>query len=196
MISGVVLCGGAGSRMGGADKPLLELAGRPLISHVLERLTPQVDEVVISANRHRDAYAALGMPVVADAVAGQGPLAGIAAAAPVCRGELLFFCPGDAPALGRDLVAQLAARLREGGRTAEAVVAHDGIRDQVLFLLARRQAVGSVAGYLTAGGRSVHRWLETLHILRCPIGEPAQFANVNSTEDLAALESRWPSRAP
>jgi len=196
VISGVVLCGGSGSRTGGADKPLLELAGRPLIAHVLERLTPQVDEVVISANRHRGAYSALGVPVIADAVAGQGPLAGIAAAAPVCRGELLFFCPGDAPALGSDLVGKLAARLRNGAGTADAVIPHDGTRDQVLFLLVHRRAVGSVATYLTAGGRSVHGWLETLHILRCPIGEAAQFVNVNTMADLAALESRWPSRAP
>jgi len=195
VISGVVLCGGAGNRVGGADKPLLKLAGRPLIGHVLERLTPQVDEVVINANRHGDAYRALGAPVVADAVAGQGPLAGIAAAAPVCQGELLFFCPGDAPSLGVDLVAKLAGRLREAG-PAEAVIPHDGIRDQVLFLLAHRQAVATVAGYLAAGGRSVHGWLETLHTLRCPIGDVSQFVNVNTPADLAALESRWSSRAP
>lgn len=194
MISGVVLCGGGGSRFGGADKPLLELAGRPLVAHVLDRLIPQVDEVIVSANRHLDRYGALGVPVVADDLPGQGPLAGIAAAARICRGALLFVCPGDAPALADDLVAKLAARLREGRAVVDAVVPHDGIRDQVLFLLVRREALASIEPYLAAGQRSVHGWLETRTTLRLPLADAAPFLNVNTPEDLAALEARVRSR--
>lgn len=191
MISGVVLCGGTGRRFGGVDKPLVELCGKPLVAHVLERLSGQVDEVVVSANRHRERYEALGARVVADATAGLGPLAGLAAAATACRGDLLFVCPGDAPTLARDLVSRLLARLQEAGQAVDAVIPNDGIRDQVLFLLVRREAAASAARYLADGGRSVFGWLGTLGVARCGIADPAGFVNVNTPEELAALEARW-----
>ncbi|HEY5646257.1 MAG TPA: molybdenum cofactor guanylyltransferase MobA [Pseudomonadales bacterium] len=190
MISAVVLCGGAGRRFGGADKPLLELAGRPLVAHVLARLSGQVDEVVISANRNRDRYEGLGVPVVADGSPGLGPLAGIAAALSSCRGELLFVCPGDSPGLATDLVARLDACL-DNAPAADAAVAHDGIRDQVLFLLIRRPAAQTVVEHLAKGGRSVFGWLAELSTVRCPINDAGSFLNVNTPEELAALESNW-----
>jgi len=193
LISAVVLCGGAGRRFGGKDKPLLELAGRPLVAHVLERLSSQVDEVLVSANRHLDRYEALGIPVVADAAEDVGPLAGIAAALTVCHGDRLFVCPGDSPVLSRELVAALDTRLREAGEGVDAVMANDRVRDQVLFLLLRRRSAPSLNRYLAEGRRSVHGWLTTLSVERCVVADTAQFFNINTPEDLITLEARWHS---
>lgn len=183
-ITGVVLCGGEGRRMGGADKPLLMFDDRPLVAHVLERLAPQVRRIVISANRHRDRYAGFGREVVGDEVPGLGPLGGLATIATQVTTPWLFVCPGDAPRLDRTLVARLAAALinEEGAFPA------DGERAHYLFLLVRTAACRSLPAYLAAGGRSVHGWLGTLdvHELHAP-DISASFRNVNTRDALAAL---------
>jgi len=196
MISGVVLCGGAGRRFGGTEKPLLALGGRPLVAHLLERLAGQVDEVVISANRHAERYEALGVAVIPDQVTGFGPLAGIAAALPHCGGEYLFVCPGDSPGLADDLVGRLHASLERAGAATDVAIANDGVRDQVLFLLMRRRAAETVAPYLAEGGRSVFGWLASRASVRCLVPDESAFLNINTMEDLAALESRWHSEPP
>lgn len=110
-ITGIVLCGGRGQRLQGADKPLLRWRGETLAAQVVRRLRPQVDAIVISANRNLDAYRRLG-PVVADALPGhQGPLAGIAAALERCATPWAAVCPGDAPLLPVNLVERLAAAI-------------------------------------------------------------------------------------
>ena len=186
MITGVVLCGGSARRFHGRDKPLVKLAGRPMIEHVLERLAGQVDEIVISANRRIGDYQAYGYPVIADEVPDQGPLAGVAAAAGITRGELLVVCPADAPCLPLGLVAALHACM-DG---VDAVVASDGQRDQPLFLLLRSSSTETIPDYLAAGGRSVHGWLAGMSVARCVMDEPDAFININSPEELAALDRR------
>ena len=110
-ITGIVLCGGRGRRLQGADKPLLRWRGETLAAQVVRRLRPQVDAMVISANRNLDAYRRLG-PVVADALPGhQSPLAGIAAALERCATPWAAVCPGDAPLVPADLVQRLAAAI-------------------------------------------------------------------------------------
>ncbi|MGD8418174.1 MAG: molybdenum cofactor guanylyltransferase MobA [Pseudomonadales bacterium] len=194
MIAAVVLCGGRGERLGGTDKPLLEVGGRPLVARVLDRLVGQVGEVLISANRHLDEYRRFGYPVVSDRVANLGPVAGIAAAAAATRADLLFVCPGDSPCLPVDLVARLHARfMSPGGREPDAVVANDGGRDQPLFLLLRRSVARTAADYLNAGERSVHGWLAGLDVIRCVVRDGGAFTNVNTLEDLTRLDSHWQS---
>jgi len=158
-----------------------------MLEHVLERVAGQVGEIVISANRQIQDYQAYGYPVVADRVPDQGPLAGIAAAAGIGNGEMLFVCPADAPCIPPDLVAALRACL-DG---VDAVIASDGERDQPLFALLRRSSAETIADYLQAGGRSVHGWLDGLRVARCAITEPDAFLNINTPAELAALERRW-----
>ena len=191
-VTGILLCGGSARRFDGQDKPLVPLAGKLLVEHVLGRLETQVDRLVISANRNLDQYARYGHPVVADEKADRGPLAGLAAALPVTDSELLFVCPGDAPLLASDLVGNLSAALVDG---VDAVLPHDGERAQHLFLLLRRQAALGVPGYLDQGGRSVVGYLETLKTAVAPMTDALPFTNVNTPEDLmllqALLEQDW-----
>jgi molybdenum cofactor guanylyltransferase len=120
-ITGVILAGGLSRRMGGGDKGLLELAGRPMLAHVIERLAPQVDALIINANGNPQRFAALGLPVVADTIAGfAGPLAGVLAgmrwaAANATDARLIVTVAGDAPMLPRDLAERLRTAVRDGG---------------------------------------------------------------------------------
>ena len=136
-ITGVVLAGGRGRRMGGVDKGLMPLAGRPAVAHVLDRLAPQVDRLLINANRNRAAYAAYGHPVIADRTGDfAGPLAGMAAALAVAETELVLTVPCDTPWLPADLAARLhAARARDAA--AIATVADGATTHPVFALLPR-----------------------------------------------------------
>ncbi|QKT04689.1 molybdenum cofactor guanylyltransferase [Ectothiorhodospiraceae bacterium 2226] len=189
--SGIILAGGRSRRMGGQDKGLLPLAGRPLAAHVRDALAPQVQEVLISANRHREAYAALGCPVVGDDHAGfPGPLAGIAAAAQAAHGELLLVVPCDMPRLPRDLAERLWTRMGETG--AEACAVHDGERLQPLCLLMYRRLAPGIEAALAAGEQRVQRWLASVRWCAADFADRARngFVNVNTAEDLAALEEQ------
>lgn len=184
-ITGVVLCGGDGRRMGGVEKPLLSLHGRHLVAHVLDRLVPQVDRVVVSANRDIDTYRALGHPVFSDVVPSLGPLGGLSSVASHVSTPWLFCCPGDAPRLDRGLVARLSSACDDA---YAAVYPYDGERPQYLFLLVRTAALVSLAPYLAGGARSVHGWLEQIGAHAVEMSELAgSFANVNSRDALARL---------
>ena len=107
-VTGVVLAGGQGSRMGGVDKGLRPFRGKPMVQHAIERFAPQVDEVLINANRNREAYAGFGYPVIADEIEGfAGPLAGFERGLAHARGELVVTVPCDSPFLASDLVKRL-----------------------------------------------------------------------------------------
>jgi molybdenum cofactor guanylyltransferase len=186
-ITGVVLCGGEGRRMGGVEKPLLPLHGRPLVDHVLERLAPQVGRVIISANRELDAYREFGHDVIHDVEPGLGPLGGLASVAPHVSTPWLFCCPGDAPLVDRAIVARLADAVDV---RCNAVYPHDGERPQYLFLLVRTAACSSLSSYLRDGARSVHRWLETIEARTVTLPDmAASFTNVNDRQELKHLNA-------
>lgn len=189
-ITGVILCGGSGARMGGVEKPLELFLGAPMVQHVRERLLPQVTRVVISANRERDRYAAWGDAVVADNLVDAGPLAGLFAALAPVRTPYLFCCPGDTPLLDTTLVSRLAASVT----STDIVVAFpdDGVRPQHLFMLLRAApATVSLEAYLAAGHRSVHGWLATVqHTVVRARDIAGSFVNVNTPQQLSALERR------
>lgn len=189
-VTGIVLCGGSGRRFGGLDKPLEPLSGRPLIEHVLERVVPQVEHLIISANRHHRDYQRYGFPVVADAAADSGPLAGIQAAARFNESELLFVCPGDSPLLPRSLVTQLRSRLADGDGV-EVVIPHDGERAQHLFLLMPRAVALTIDPYLDAGRRSVAGWLAERSVVEHRLADLRAFTNVNTISELATLSEDW-----
>jgi len=186
-VTGVVLCGGEGRRMGGVEKPLVPLHDRPLLAHVLDRLLPQVGHVIVSANRELDAYRALGHPVVSDDVPGLGPLGGLATVARHVTTPWLFCCPGDAPRLDAGLVSRLAAALRD---EVVAVYPNDGERKQYLFLLVRTSACRSLTTYLDGSARSVHGWLARVGARAADMRDIANsFTNVNTTDALTRLST-------
>lgn len=188
-ISAIVLAGGLARRMGGQDKGLLPLNGRPLIAWVLERLAPQVDEILISANRHLGDYAELGHPVVTDddQPDRRGPLAGILAAGRRATGEWLLIAPCDAPFLPLDLAPRLLARAQAGD--ARLVCAADETRTQHATMLLHRDLLDSVAAQLAQGQLKVQAWQAAQG---CAVERfadtPHAFLNVNSPDDLAAAE--------
>lgn len=183
-VSAIVLAGGRATRMGGADKALLPLAGRPLLAHVLERLHVQVDDIVLNYNRDPAVLAGFGLPVAGDALEDfQGPLAGIAAALPRCRHDTVLVVPCDTPFLPRDLQPRLAAELRPD---IDLVIAHDGERLQPLFLLLRRQLAAGLNDYLAGGGRKVESWCRAQRMAIAHFDDSKPFANMNTPEELQA----------
>ena len=177
-ITGLVLAGGRGSRMGGIDKGLASYQGRPLIASVTERLSPQVSEILISCNRNPIAYRNYATDVFADSRPGfHGPLAGIESCAEKLRTPLLAVVACDSPALPLDLVARLFRGLApENGAT----FAHDGDRAQYLFALIRRPALATLPEYLDTGGRSVNGWYELINATAIDFSDQREaFTNIN-----------------
>ena len=166
-VTGIVLAGGLARRMGGQDKGFVELAGKPMVAHVLSRLAPQVGPILINANRNAERYAEFGWPVVGDDVAGfLGPLAGV--------------LTGLGAGLGGALIEQ----------SADVAVADDGQRLQPVFMLARREVLPSLETFLTAGHRKIDAWFAGLRLARADFSDSASsFANVNGPADRDALEA-------
>lgn len=192
-ITGLVLAGGRGSRLGGVDKGLLQHRGEPLAMHALRRLQPQVACTMISANRNRAAYAAMGVPVWPDAAADHpGPLAGLLAGLEHCRTGLLATVPCDCPDFPTDLVARLAAALQaERAEIAVAATVEAGVlRRQPVFCLLQATLRDSLAGFLQGPDRQVARWLSQHRLATVVFDDAAAFFNTNTPEDLQRLQQR------
>ncbi len=193
-VTGILLAGGKARRMGGVDKGLIELAGRPLAAYALERLQPQVDTLLINANRHADEYAALGAEVVPDSIAGYpGPLAGLLAGMEAARTPLVVTAPCDSPFVPRDLVARLRAALEAAG--AELAVAHDGERQQPVFMLARTALAEDLRAWLADGGRKIDAWFAGHRVADADFSDVAAgvtgaFRNINTPEERDEVASR------
>ncbi|MDA8384111.1 MAG: molybdenum cofactor guanylyltransferase [Betaproteobacteria bacterium] len=190
-VTGIILAGGRARRMGGLDKGLQPFCGRPLIASVLERLAPQVDELLISANRNLDRYALLGRPVLPDPTAEfRGPLEGVQRALSQARSPLLVSVPCDTPLLPQDLVE----RLRMALGAADAAVATVGSQTQPVFALYRIEVLGSLLGYLAGGGRAIRTWHRQLRIAEAHFDDQsAAFTNVNTLEELEAACASHPA---
>lgn len=186
-ITGLILAGGAARRMGGGDKGLTELAGKPLIEYALARLAPQVDALIINANRNAARYADYGHPVVTDERQGfQGPLAGMASGLKASDTEFMVCAPCDSPLLPEDLVERLFRQLRE--QDAELSVAHNGERLQPVFTLMRAALADSLLAFLDGGGRKIDQWFQRHQLAVADFSDqPAAFSNVNSPEELDAM---------
>lgn len=202
-ITGLVLAGGQGSRMGGADKGLQPFHGTPLALHALRRLRPQVGAVLLSANRHLPAYAAWGAPVLSDGLAGfPGPLAGFLAGLQHCRTGWLLTVPCDSPRFPPDLARRLARAAQAGGADVAVAAGPDSdpaagsapaLRRQPVFCLLRTTLQADLAAYLDGGGRKIGAWLARQ---RCAVAafdqpgdDPQAFANANTLAELQALEN-------
>lgn len=183
-LSAVILAGGQGSRMGGVDKGLVEFHGKPLVAHVLERIRPQADEILISANRNLETYRTLGFPVLADDIPDfPGPLAGIAQALKAASHDLLLCVPCDTPFLPADLADRLYEAL-EAENSEVAVAAADGKSQPVIFLC-RRKVLPSLESFMAEGGRGVGRWQAGLKRAMVAFGERGALRNINTPEELA-----------
>jgi len=173
--------------MGGADKPLVGYRQRPLVEWVLASIRPQVEMILISANRHIAAYQVYGAVVTDDRPGYCGPLAGILAGLRAATTEWVLACPGDAPRLPGNLVAALWAALEAAASDGDAppiALPHDGERAQPLPMLLHRTAAADLMAYLDAGGRSVYGWLEDRRTVIATFdGEPAAFLSLNQPSD-------------
>lgn len=189
-VTGVVLAGGEATRMGGSDKGLLPVLGRPMVEYVLGAIRPQVASVLISANRNLGAYGRYGVPVVADEQIGfQGPLAGVAAALKAARTAFLVTVPCDSPFVPGDLVRRLGRALESAD--AELCVAHAGGRIQPVFALLRTGLLGPLLEYLERGERKVDRWFSERRMTTTDFSDaPDAFLNVNTPDDLRDIEKR------
>lgn len=185
-VTGLVLAGGQGRRMGGVDKGLVELNGRPLIAHVLARLAPQVADVLINANQNGERYAAFGVPVVSDAVGGfAGPLAGLHAGLTRATREFVVTVPCDSPFLPNDLVARLAAA--RVAYDAQLAVAKTYDQPHPVFALVKRDVLPHLAAFLDAGGRKIDAWYASLRVTEVAFDDEADaFRNINTVDELAA----------
>ena len=185
-VTGIVLAGGQGRRMGSVDKGYVELDGRPLVAHVLERFAPQVGALIVNANRNADRYAAFGFPVVADAVGGfAGPLAGLHAGLSAAATPLVATCPCDSPFLPLDLVARLAAAL--DAPRIDIAVARTFDQPHPVFAVARRSVLPHLDRFLGAGGRKIDAWYASLAFAEVAFDDEAgAFLNINTPAELAA----------
>ncbi len=192
-ITGVILAGGRGQRMGGVDKGLQDLQGRPMVQWVLERISPQVDNVLINANRNLARYAAFGCPVLPDTIPDfAGPLAGLHAALAQATTPLILTVPCDSPFLPVDLVPRLHAALMAD--QAELAVARAGGTVHRAFCLARRELLPKLDAFLAAGERKVGLWHASLNVVEVDFDDEAEaFDNINTPEQLAGCR---PSPSP
>lgn len=182
-VTGVVLAGGLGRRMGGADKGLLAYDGRPLAQQVAERLAHQVETLFINANRNRESYAAFGYPVIGDTIPDfAGPLAGLQAALAASATPWVVTAPCDSPFFPEDLVSRLHAALL--ANDAELAVATAEGRTHAAFCLCRRELAEPLAAYLTGGGRRVIDWQSSRRQILVEFTEPGVFRNLNTPEEL------------
>lgn len=210
-ITGLLLAGGQGSRMGGVDKGLQLLHGQPLAQHALVRLAPQVGPLLISANRHLEQYQALAAPyaapVLTDSLEGYaGPLAGFLTGLAHCHTPWLLTVPCDSPLFPLDL----AQRLLAAAQSAQAplamacapehspgqTTAPSPLRRQPVFCLLQRSLLPSLQRYTDAGGRQIGAWAAQAGCALAPFDQPGDaphaFANANTLAELQALQQPSP----
>jgi len=191
-ITGVVLAGGRGSRMGGVDKGLQNHRGVPLALHALLRLQPQVGEAMINANRNLGAYESMGVPVWPDPVADYaGPLAGVLVGLERCETPYLVTVPCDTPNFPLDLVERLSqALVVECADIAMAATREDGMTmPQPVFCLLKATLLESLVKFLHGGQRKIDRWTALHHCVPVEFDDASAFFNANTVAELQRLQT-------
>jgi len=189
-ITGVILAGGQGRRMGTVDKGLRELRGKAMAAWVIERFAPQVDEVLINANQNLDVYAQFGYRVIPDEIGGfAGPLAGLQRGLNEASHPLVATSPCDTPFLPADLVARLHAALEADA--AQLAVARTGDQPHPVFCVCRRDVLPHLTAFLQQGGRKIDAWYATLKVVEVVFDDqPDAFSNINTPSELSAFENQ------
>ena len=187
-VTGIVLAGGLGRRMGGVDKGLQDLRGKPMVEWVLERFAPQVSEILINANQNRERYAAFGHAVVADDIGGfAGPLAGLHAGLKAANHDLVATVPCDSPFLPLDLVRRLDSFLGDN----DLAVAKTGEQPHPVFVLTRRSIRENLERFLASGGRKIDAWYASLSVVEVSFDDEAEaFRNINTADELRQADRR------
>jgi len=191
-ITGLILAGGRGTRMGAVDKGLQPFRGMPMAAHVLRRLAPQVGSVMINANRNGDVYAGFGVPVWPDAMPDfAGPLAGLQTGLAHCSTPWLVSVPCDAPFLPADLVRRLAAAAEAQDAEVAVAVTGSGATRQPhpVFCLARTSLLPHLTRHLQAGGRKFEQWYASLRAAEVRFDDETAFRNINTPDDLQRYET-------
>lgn len=201
LITGIVLAGGRGSRMGGVDKGLQLYNGTPLAKHAIQRLQPQVGHLLINANRHLETYRSWGSEVAAAVVVDgladfAGPLAGFLVGLEHCRTPLLMTVPCDTPRFPADLVARLSGAMVQNDADIAMVSSPDDqgiLRHQPVFCLMKQALLDSLKVFTDHGGRKIGEWAAQQKLTRVNFNEtyddPKAFYNANTLEDLQQLSA-------
>jgi len=193
-ITGLILAGGRGSRMGGVDKGLQPFQGVPLVQHAVTRLAPQVAVVIVNANRNQEIYRAMGLAVYGDEVPDfAGPLAGMLAGLDHCKTPFLVTVPCDTPFFPYDLVARLSSGLTESGIVTAYTHEADQLSPQPVFCLMKAALKDSLRAFIDSGQRKTGLWARELNGARVVFDDAATFANFNTLGELSELD-RTPSR--
>jgi molybdenum cofactor guanylyltransferase len=189
-ITGVILAGGRAQRMGGIDKGLIPLNGKPMVEHIIDAVRPQVGALVINANRSLEDYRRYGLPVIPDRMGDYfGPLVGMASALEVSETPYLLTVPCDSPLIPGDLAARLYRKLQEAD--AQISVVHDGERMQPVFALLHRDLLPSLLAYLEAGGRKIDTWYAQHRLVLVDFSDRRELScNVNTPDEQARLEQQ------
>jgi len=191
-ITGLILAGGRAQRMGGVDKGLIPFHHRPLIESSIHRLRPQVGSILINANRNLEHYSSYGFPVLSDDdLSFSGPLAGFAAGLKACPTEYLVTAPCDSPLLPTNLVELLAAKMSEGSFDLVYASSKDLAGKawaQPVFCLMHTAVLKSLQEFISLGDFKIDRWFKQLNASTVIFDSESAFANVNTPEELLALE--------
>ncbi len=190
-ITGLILAGGRGSRMGGVDKGLQPHNGVPLAMHALLRLGPQVGELMINANRNLGAYESMGVPVWPDALPDfAGPLAGFLAGLERCETPYLVTVPCDSPLFPDDLVPRLTQALEaQNADIAMAATLEDGkLQVQPVFCLMKAELMESLVRFTQEGQRKIDKWTALHRVVEVPFDDAQAFANANTLAELQQLQ--------
>ena len=193
LITGLILAGGRGSRMGDVDKGLQVLNGAPMILHVINRLAPQVGTLVINANRNLETYKQFGLPVCPDELSGfAGPLAGLQAGLLHCRTQYLATAPCDSPFLTTDLVARLSGALTEQDADLAVAVTGEGAGRQPhpVFCLLKTSLLPHLNLFLQSGKRRIDAWYASLKVAEVTFNDEAAFRNINTLEELQQFDKQ------
>jgi len=184
----VILAGGQGRRMGGVDKGLKVLRGKPMVAWVLERFAPQIEEVLINANQNLERYAALGHRVIPDEIAGYaGPLAGLHRGLTEAAYALVATVPCDSPFLPSDLIQRLRGAIYN--TESDVAVAKTADQPHPVFCLCRKSVLPGLTKFLAGGGRKIDAWYASLKVVEVAFDDnPGAFSNINTEEELLALE--------
>jgi molybdopterin-guanine dinucleotide biosynthesis protein A len=192
-ITGLILAGGRGTRMGTVDKGLQTFRGKPMVAHVIERLSPQVQGLMINANQNLETYRAFGYPVWPDNVQGfAGPLAGLQAGLAHCATPYLVTAPCDSPFLPADLVQRLGGAIAEQDADVALAVTGSGASRQPhpVFCLLKCSLLPSLEAYLGQGGRKVDAWFASLRKAEVLFEDEAAFSNINTLEELQRYQAQ------
>ncbi len=192
VITGLILAGGRGSRMGSIDKGLQPFRGIPMVRHVMQRFAPQVQQLMISANQNLETYASFGAPVWPDAMPDfAGPLAGLQTGLLHCTTSYLATAPCDSPFLPEDFVACMRTALEAQNADLAIAVTGAGAERQVhpVFCLLKTSLLHHLAAYLRDGGRKMQAWYAPLKVAQVHFTDEAAFRNINTLEELRKMES-------